>query len=520
MGEQVHRFGNLIFDLEVYASQSGYHKALDKARDLYMQQVLPAIETVLNELCPPELVVELDKLEIDLGDVSASNWEDEFVARCVEKFAAKLREKLGTVQTGNAHSPDLTVKSPAVWRPELMVRYLERGSFGAAATSLPSARELLEELLAEHSDDLLGGLAASPELQMIARRLVYQFPVDIVERLRSQLMADLGHQGHFSLWISELRGLASKAGLADISVVRSLRVTEMWLLLEGLGIKRGSRRRDQEVLRQHLRMLGIEEEIGAQEDVQVEVGGELDMVLRFLMEMGAAIPSKRKKAKRDLAHPAMRTKIEVAFEVVWNAIQHKGNQQETPHSKSKKKTPEVSADMLNTKRLGTDDAMSVAHAGIVLLNPFLQEFFELNGLVMDGEFQGEAAQYRGVYLLHYMATFSEEAEEGDLALLKLLCGLRITAPIFLEEPLREAEKLAAWELLAAVIEYWPSMKDSSPEALQEAFLQRTGTLEQGGTGYRLRIETFMLDLLLAKLPWGLSIVHYPWMEGLLYVEWG
>ncbi len=500
--------------------RSDYHKALDKARDLYMLQVLPRLEEVLDELCPPELVVELDSLAIDLGDISGGDWEAEFVEKCLAQFGAQLREKLAGIQSGAANKPGLTVKTPAVWQPELMVRYLEKGSFGAAASSLPPAKVLLLELLDQHASALFQYLAASPELHTIARRLVYQFPLDLVARLRSLLMAKEEGALRHSKWINELRLLATKAGFAHKNLNRSLLVTEIWLLLEALAGQHGNVLEGSATVRQRLRILGIEDEILKQKSIRLEPGGALDWVIRFFVEAREGIPLKRKMSKRPVNVSDSQTAIEAAWELVWEAIRRKRIRIETAPTKQKKETPEVTAEMLSSKRLGANDAMPVSFAGIVLLNPFIQNFFEHLGLVSEGEFQNESAQFRGVYLLHYLATMQSEAEEGELPLLKLICGLPINEPIFLDSPITEAEKTASLELLQAVIDYWPSMQDSSPEALQEAFLRRAGTLEEGGTGARLRVEPFMLDVLLAKLPWGLSIVHYPWMQGLLYVEWG
>ena len=74
-------------------------------------------------------------------------------------------------------------------------------------------------------------------------------------------------------------------------------------------------------------------------------------------------------------------------------------------------------------------------------------------------------------------------------------------------------------LLQSVINYWPSLKNTSIEGLQQTFLQRKGKLITTDTGWQLTVEQKTVDVLLNKLPWGFSTVKLPWMTGFLNVEW-
>jgi hypothetical protein len=80
------------------------------------------------------------------------------------------------------------------------------------------------------------------------------------------------------------------------------------------------------------------------------------------------------------------------------------------------------------------------------------------------------------------------------------------------------DKQKCHSLLTAILEYWKPMNNSSIEALQETFLQRNGKLEQAGS-YELWIEERGYDILLAQLPWGITMIKTPWMEEYLTCNW-
>jgi hypothetical protein len=44
-------------------------------------------------------------------------------------------------------------------------------------------------------------------------------------------------------------------------------------------------------------------------------------------------------------------------------------------------------------------------------------------------------------------------------------------------------------------------------------------IEEKERHFSVRAERITIDVLLEKLPWGISLVKYPWMPKPLYVEW-
>lgn len=158
-------------------------------------------------------------------------------------------------------------------------------------------------------------------------------------------------------------------------------------------------------------------------------------------------------------------------------------------------------------------------AGLVLLHPFLRNYFEDVGLLAGNQFQDADCQQTAVYLLHYLATRQTTSPEYELVLPKLLCGWPLNVPIMPSDLPRSALDEAE-HLLQTVINYWEALKSTSPDGLREGFFQREGKLTQTGEGaWKLKVEQQTIDILLSRLPWGLNMVKLPWMDELLVVEW-
>ncbi|MDZ8055898.1 MAG: contractile injection system tape measure protein [Aulosira sp. ZfuVER01] len=162
----------------------------------------------------------------------------------------------------------------------------------------------------------------------------------------------------------------------------------------------------------------------------------------------------------------------------------------------------------------------INQAGLVLLHPFLRIYLDEVGL-LDGEsFRDESAQQTAIYLLHYLATKQTDAPEYELVLPKLLCGWPLDEPVSRGLDLPATALTEGENLLQTVINYWEVLKSTSPDGLRDGFLQRAGKLTRSDDGnWKLQVEQQAIDILLSRLPWGLSMVKLPWMDDILIVEW-
>lgn len=177
-----------------------------------------------------------------------------------------------------------------------------------------------------------------------------------------------------------------------------------------------------------------------------------------------------------------------------------------------KKTPEKKKEEL------PEQGLAAPYAGLVLLGPFLPAFFRILELTNGKTFADAAAQHKAVFLLHYLATGDTEAEEQDLLLHKILCGMEPDMPVPKTVRLSDTEKEHAEELLSEAAQRWEKLRSRSGSMIRP-FLSRNGRITINELGYLLRVERTAIDILIDTLPWGISVIRAPWMKRLLQTEW-
>ncbi|TDQ22711.1 contractile injection system tape measure protein [Tenacibaculum caenipelagi] len=160
----------------------------------------------------------------------------------------------------------------------------------------------------------------------------------------------------------------------------------------------------------------------------------------------------------------------------------------------------------------------VKNAGLILLHPFLKQFFYSCGF-LDKENQIIKPD-EAVHLLHYVATKKEQQFENNLIFEKFLCNIPIYQPVERKIILSDEVKEKSEELLKAVLQNWEVLKNSSPDLLRNEYLQREGRLDLTKDTPTLTVERKTQDILLdTKLPWNLSLCKLPWMKELIFMNW-
>jgi hypothetical protein len=166
-----------------------------------------------------------------------------------------------------------------------------------------------------------------------------------------------------------------------------------------------------------------------------------------------------------------------------------------------------------------EDGIFVQQAGIVLLHPFLSQFFKRISVVNNGQFIDAISHRKALYLMHYMATGQTDAEEYELLIPKILSAYPLDDTVEKDIEITDEEFTEANELLLSAISQWEILKNTSPDGLREGFLQRNGKLYTNNGKLHLQVEVNSIDVILDYLPWNLSIIKLPWMKEVLRVEW-
>ena len=75
------------------------------------------------------------------------------------------------------------------------------------------------------------------------------------------------------------------------------------------------------------------------------------------------------------------------------------------------------------------------------------------------------------------------------------------------------------EMLQAVLENWPVMKNSSIALLRNEYLQRPGKIILTQDNPKILVERKTQDILLDKISWNLGVVKLAWKNKVIFVEW-
>lgn len=166
-----------------------------------------------------------------------------------------------------------------------------------------------------------------------------------------------------------------------------------------------------------------------------------------------------------------------------------------------------------------DTSVECANAGLVVLLPFIQRFFENVGWIIANDFINENCKYKAVQALHFMASGNQTANENELLLPKIICGIDLHEMIELNEKIESKTLDEMHEVLNAVINHWSILQNTSIDGLRESFLKRDGKLTVENNQYLLQVAESGVDILLDKIPWGFRNYKLPWMQKSLITEW-
>ncbi|MDQ1919346.1 contractile injection system tape measure protein [Massilia pseudoviolaceinigra] len=165
------------------------------------------------------------------------------------------------------------------------------------------------------------------------------------------------------------------------------------------------------------------------------------------------------------------------------------------------------------------DALYLSNAGQVLAGPYLPRLFAMVGLTEGARFKSTEAAERAVHLVQFIVSGQTDCPEYQLGLNKVLCGLKLSAPIVREIVPTDEEREAVDTMLRAMIAHWKTIGNTSPDGLRQSFLQRPGSMHLKDDAWRLKVEAGSFDMLLDALPWSFSVIRHPWMERAVHVEW-
>ena len=166
-----------------------------------------------------------------------------------------------------------------------------------------------------------------------------------------------------------------------------------------------------------------------------------------------------------------------------------------------------------------DEPIFVENAGLVLISAYLERLFQAFNWLENSVFVDTDSADKATMLLVYLATGKRHADEVDLTLNKVLCGLPANTYINTEVDLTDEIYATADSLLQAVIGHWRALGTTSIDGLRQSFLMRDAWLNKQDERWLLNVKAQPFDMLLDQIPWAFKLIKHPWMPLPLVTQW-
>lgn len=444
------------------------------------ESLVEGMDELLSADFPGDEIIRINKIEIDLGNLTTEELEKHFIDKCMAEFTRTIKKiPLSKKQEAEEERSTVSKEENTIVQ---FVSFLSSGKMYWAAVNMNFQQWQTEiaEAIKKNPFFLIQQLDAVVKNSVTTERLVTQFDNTLI-----QLVVQL-YQPHikneFELLIQLLRHIFSQNNYSIPG--KNILIKLLPVLFKPLPTVG---KNDFEHLMREITV--------SSKNIELAFALQLREAILALFEKlntGAAI-----KLKHDVFN-------EVSTAAISTDVRATGVKQEEKN--------EAAAEESSTY---------INNAGLVILHPFLQNFFITTALMQGDNFSSDIAAQTAVHLLQYLANGEQQAPEYIMPLNKILCGIDEEQHIDRFIQLEEKQLKEAVALLQAVVEHWEILKNTSVEGLQETFFQRKGKLSFNATDgfWKLQVERKALDILLDKIPWGISYIKLPWMKYPLITEW-
>lgn len=528
-----HVIGQQILELDVPSiahAPAVQEAAAQRLRALDMTE----LEALFDRLAAPGVVMRLERVEIDLGDLCGADWQDQFESQLVEcltrslEQAAERTQKQAESESGpgaafeqyvfflrHGRLPWWGETPPQDWSRQIL-QALEQHQWQALQVLLAGNAHALQRLIHTVDDASLGALldlhAGLPETQRL---------LDLW-RPAEQSQTSYG-EWRLQFWLTVLDAHTdAAAGMHARGVAVMRRLFELrgaFAAPESAVGTPGAReshaapdlpqpwrewlaeaRRDSETPPTNTAEAAVPQDNARHPQPAIQASN------------AETLPPVRAEAPIAGARrvDSDRTGESTAYEHPDSALPVSRVQSFAQREAAAERNPGV------MRQEG--EAIYLNGAGCIILHPFLEELFRSNELLAGRSFRNAAARDQAVRLLAFLTFGDELTPEYDLLLPKLLCGMAWEEPLVPVE-LTNAERAACDNLLRAVLTHWRALKSNSIEWMRGQFFLRAAKLERVDSNWRLTVERRVQDVLLDRLPWGGGVVGLPWMQGPVYVHW-
>ncbi len=490
------------------------------------------IEQYLDSYCTEQETHRIEKLELDLGTIPASSFEQKFLTRFEEKLAGALKsaiEKDGGNKERSLHRADADL--------ELFVFYLNYGALPWWANSKEPGllQQVLQRLIDSRASQLKHVLHNLIQKPNVRRRLAImnRSPgfMEIVQVLSDQTL--LLHDA-FPIAVASWRGFSVRKAITlwretflktFVSHQQSLDLAFFKNISEALGYPLSDL------------IAGIEIDLAKPGKKTPE---ELMVLIKKVKSLHLEKPITKTDSVKGIKGIAVKEKTGLISDASTryptdsdsiNSIQSIAVNEKSGLT-SDASTRDTADDL--TSKIKQDDKLInkpvnltyseseelyLDNAGIVLLCPFLPRFFQALRLIENNDWINSEARQKGIAALHFLVYGLSEVEEYQTPLLKVLCGLLPDDPLEDTEPLTDETRNECTNLLESVIAHASVLGSISIDGFRSSFLLRPGLLTTREGNWLVQVERTSYDILLDKLPWSFKMIKLPWVQQFIITEW-
>jgi uncharacterized protein (DUF2267 family) len=181
---------HVIQSLELAVSFQREDEAFDaqsRMSDFLHHSVKAVIASVFDEFSNAGEVIALDRLEIDLGTVSADDIENQWQDRLPDRLREVLRDALGQNRSADDSQSDNCFKSLKQSRFEALVFFLVNGHVSWRAARYGTARNLAQKVVSEDTNAIVNWLRTVDDAEHSLARLLSQLDDNDLMRLLATL---------------------------------------------------------------------------------------------------------------------------------------------------------------------------------------------------------------------------------------------------------------------------------------------------------------------------------------------
>ena len=556
-----------LFHLTVNDENKAQHLLNDLGKT-YHEKMIPALDALFQKYNVNGKIIRIDRLEIDLGTISEKDMETELVSKTLvemEKFfqshshLLSHQEKEEIIAFSSEESNRLKKQMYISSFPEEK-RWMECFTFYLAEGYFPwwypfdDIIALQEQVkIAVAQKKIAWDVQFEPaRIPVVIKRLIYQFDGSFVQMIIEERTPDKRMPFSPEFIRSMQHDVFPGLSLQRVKVM-------LWMLLLDEIFRQGKMVSDKlQILNtffqlvKRIRDFSYEDLLYRIEKAmeKSEINRPLKADLVLLIELWKKenkeireIISKRSKQKerRESLEEKKNGEIDEEYMIDDEVIpkefllkdQHDQVLPDLLFEISDEETEELSkqddfsfekveiSELFQTGRDKKGDSgkeIYVKNAGIILFHPFLPSLFKNLGWVHENKYIHTIVRMKALQLLGVLSG-NDYFTEHNLVLNKVLCGMDVNDPVPKEDLLNEHEKEEANKLLKSVLEHWKALKKTSLVGLIENFVRREGKLTDQYDHWSLQVERKVYDILLDKLPWGITVVKLPWMKKMIFVEW-